>query len=144
MSRVKLELPASYSFSTKIPVRITDLNYGGHAGNDTILTFIHEGRMQFLKNKGLSELDFGGVGLIMSDVIIEFKSELFYGDNLIVSVTIGEFSKVSFDLFYKLEKEINETKIVVAVAKTGMACYDYKKKKVTSVPERVKAIFYHP
>ncbi len=79
MPRIKLELPSAFSFSTKIPVRITDLNYGGHVGNDTILTFIHEARIQFLKNAGYSELDFAGVGMIMSDVMIEFKNELFYG-----------------------------------------------------------------
>lgn len=131
-------MPSTFSFSTKIPVRITDLNYGGHVGNDTMLTFIHEARIQFLKNAGYSELDFAGVGMIMSDVMIEFKNELFYGDEIIASVAIGEFSKVGFDLFYKLEKEQNNTKILVATAKTGMVCYDYQKKKVVAVPEDAK------
>jgi YbgC/YbaW family acyl-CoA thioester hydrolase len=138
MPRLKIELPTLFSFSTKIPLRITDLNYGGHVGNDTILTLIHEARMQFLKNAGYSELDFAGVGMIMSDVMIEFKNELFYGDVLIASVTAGEFSKVGFDLFYKLEKAQNDTTILVATAKTGMVCYDYQKKKVVSVPEEAK------
>lgn len=119
-------------------MRITDLNYGGHVGNDTILTFIHEARIQFLKNAGYSELEFAGVGMIMSDVMIEFKNELFYGDEIIASVAIGEFSKVGFDLFYKLEKEQNSTIILVATAKTGMVCYDYQKKKVVAVPEDAK------
>lgn len=131
-------MPSTFSFSTKIPVRITDLNYGGHVGNDTILTFIHEARIQFLKNAGYSELEFAGVGMIMSDVMIEFKNELFYGDEIIASVAIGEFSKVGFDLFYKLEKEQNSTIILVATAKTGMVCYDYQKKKVVAVPEDAK------
>jgi YbgC/YbaW family acyl-CoA thioester hydrolase len=138
MPRLKIELPTLFSFSTKIPLRITDLNYGGHVGNDTVLTLIHEARMQFLKNAGYSELDFAGVGMIMSDVMIEFKNELFYGDVLIASVTAGEFSKVGFDLFYKLEKAQNDTTILVATAKTGMVCYDYQKKKVVSVPEEAK------
>jgi YbgC/YbaW family acyl-CoA thioester hydrolase len=138
MPRLKIKLPTLFSFSTKIPLRITDLNYGGHVGNDTVLTLIHEARMQFLKNAGYSELDFAGVGMIMSDVMIEFKNELFYGDVLIASVTAGEFSKVGFDLFYKLEKAQNDTTILVATAKTGMVCYDYQKKKVVSVPEEAK------
>jgi YbgC/YbaW family acyl-CoA thioester hydrolase len=138
MPRLKIKLPTLFSFSTKIPLRITDLNYGGHVGNDTILILIHEARMQFLKNAGYSELDFAGVGMIMSDVMIEFKNELFYGDVLIASVTAGEFSKVGFDLFYKLEKAQNDTTILVATAKTGMVCYDYQKKKVVSVPEEAK------
>jgi acyl-CoA thioesterase FadM len=73
MSRTKVDLPKDFSFQTIIPIRITDVNYGGHVGNDTVLTLLHEARMQFLKHHGFSEMDFGGAGLIMSDVIIEFK-----------------------------------------------------------------------
>lgn len=104
MARIKVELPENFSFSTSIPIRITDLNYGGHVGNDTILSLIHEGRVQFLKQFGLEELKFAGVGLIMGDVAIEFKNELFHGDVVRVSVAAKEFTKISFDLYYKLEK----------------------------------------
>ncbi len=104
MARIKVELPEQFAFSTTIPVRITDLNYGKHVGNDTILSMIHEARVQYLKQLGYGELDLAGVGLIMSDVGIEFKSELFYGDEVLVSVAAGDLSKISFDLYYKLEK----------------------------------------
>ena len=78
MARIKIKPPQQFSFSAEIPVRITDLNYGGHVGNDTILSILHEARAQFLRYHGYSELNLHGVGLIMSDVGIEFKSELFY------------------------------------------------------------------
>lgn len=138
MARIKVDLPDQFSFSTIIPVRITDLNYGGHVGNDTILSLIHEARVQFLQHYGYAELNMGGPGLIMSDVAIEFKQELFYGDQVKVAVTADDFSKVSFDLYYKLEKETAGKTILVATAKTGMVCFDYAKKKVTAVPEGLK------
>lgn len=136
MNRVKVTLPLQFNFQCEIPVRITDLNYGGHVGNDTILTIIHEARQQYFVNAGYTELDLGGVGTIMSDVAIEFKTESFYGDTLIVSVAIGSFSKVGFDLFYKLEKKQDKKR--VAHAKTGMVCFDYSRKKIVAVPEVVK------
>jgi acyl-CoA thioesterase FadM len=142
MARIKIDLPENFSFSTEIPVRITDINYGGHAGNDTILSLIHEARMQFLQNAGYSELNFEGTSLIMADVGIEFKNELFYGDTVIASVTTGDFAKVSFDIYYKLEKTTRHTgsneKVIVAVAKTGMVCFDYEKRKITAVPGKAK------
>lgn len=138
MARIKIQLPEEFQFSCKIPVRITDINYGGHAGNDTILSIIHEARMQFLKNIGYTEMSFEGAGLIMADVTIEFKKELFYGDIVITSVTAGEFSKVGFELFYKLEKETEGVKSLVAVAKTGMICYDYEMKKIVALPDDAK------
>src|ERR1051326_1581287 len=107
MARIKIDLPASFTFTTSIPVRITDINYGGHAGNDAFLSLIHEARMQFLNKHGYTELSFAGIGLIMKDAGIEFKSELFYGDTVLISVTATEFGKAGFEIYYKLEKEIN-------------------------------------
>lgn len=134
MTRIRIELPKQFSFSTKIPIRITDLNYGGHVGNDTVLTLIHEARVQFLKHFGYEELNIEGVSLIMSDAVIEFKNELFYGDTITAFVAANNFSRVGFDLFYKLTR--NETNI--AFAKTGMICYNYNSKKVVSLPEAAK------
>ena len=138
MPRIKIDLPGQFVFSTILPVRITDVNYGGHVGNDTILSLIHEARMQYLHHYGYTELNIAGAGLIMSDVGIEFKSELFYGDLVKASVAIAEMSKISFELYYKLEKEVNGKAILVAAAKTGMVCFDYEKKKITAIPEEVR------
>jgi YbgC/YbaW family acyl-CoA thioester hydrolase len=138
MARIKIDLPEHFSFSCQIPVRITDINYGGHVGNDTILSIVQEARMQFFNHFGYTELNFEGAGTIMADVAIEFKKELFYGDVVIASVAIGEISKIGFDLFYKLEKQSIEKKILVAAAKTAIVCYDYEKKKVLAVPKEAK------
>ena len=141
MARIKIELPALFNFTTIIPVRITDINYGGHVGNDTILSIIHEARMLFLQHYGYSEMNLGGNGMIMSDVGIEFKNELFYGNTLKVSVAIAEISKVSFALYYKLEKAEDDQWLLVAAARTGMVCYNYTAKKIAPFPEAAREQF---
>ncbi len=138
MARKKIGLPGQFSFSCIIPVRITDINYGGHVGNDTILSIIHEARMQFLNNAGYTEMNFAGVGMIMAHVAIEFKSELFYGDEVIASITALDFSKIGFELVYKLEKQTDGQMKTVALAQTGMICYDYERKKIVNVPEEAR------
>ncbi|MCF1714679.1 thioesterase family protein [Flavihumibacter sp. RY-1] len=138
MGRIKLTMPSGFSFETRIPVRITDLNYGGHVGNDTILSIIHEARMQFLLQAGYTELNFAGAGLIMSDVAIEFKQELFYGDEVIARVMATEIGRVGFDLYYQLLKTVSGETKVIANARTGMVCYDYTNKKVTGIPTEAK------
>jgi acyl-CoA thioesterase FadM len=62
--------------------------------------------------------------------------ELFYGDTVNVSVCPADFSRVGFDLYYKLEKEIDGKTVLVATAKTGMICYNYNLKKIAKVPEK--------
>ena len=136
MARIKINLPEKFIFSTSIPVRITDLNYGNHVGNDSILSILHEARVQYLNKAGLAELAFEGVGLIMTDVGIEFKAEAFYGDVLKAYVKAEAFSKIGFDLYYKLVR--GQAEEVVAAAKTGMLCFDYEKRKIVSLPEKAK------
>ncbi len=76
----------------------------------------------------------------MSDVAIEFKNEVFYGDVLTASVIANDFTRVGFDIYYKLSKTIDDKETVVAIAKTGMICFNYTNKKVVAVPEEVKEL----
>lgn len=137
MPKTKLELPEHFTFTTEMPIRITDLNYGGHVGNDSILSILHEVRMQFLRHHEYSEMDLAGPGIIMADVAIEFRNEVFYGETLKASVAAAEFSRVGFEIYYKLEKQAGEKWVTVALARTGMVCYNYSLKKIVSVPKEV-------
>jgi acyl-CoA thioester hydrolase len=137
MPKTRLILPERFPFTTQLSVRVTDLNYGGHVGNDSILSLIHEIRVQFLVHHGYQEFNLAGAGLIMTDVAIEFKNELFYGDTIWASVAASEFSRVGFEIYYKLEKKSGDKMATVAVARTAMICYDYKAKKIVSVPKEV-------
>src|SRR5205809_834749 len=102
MERVKVHLPAEFNFSTNIKIRITDINYSGHVGNNSFLSLIHEARQQFLNNFGYAELQIENVALIQADAVIEFKKELNYGDTVKISVAASGFDKYGFDIFYKL------------------------------------------
>jgi len=138
MERVKINLPEQFNFSTNIKIRITDLNYGGHVGNDSFLSLIHEARQQYLNHFGYSELQIENTSLIMADVSIEFKKELSYNDEVKISVASNGFDKYGFDIFYKLEIINNDSFVLAGKAKTGMLCYDYQNKKLITVPEKLK------
>jgi acyl-CoA thioesterase FadM len=136
MDRVKVNLPATFPFSTQIAIRITDLNYGGHVGNDVFLSLIHEARQQFLLHYGCSELNFDGYGLILADAALEYKKELSYGDIVKISVAANGFDKYGFDIFYKLEVSKADTITLACKAKTAMLCYDYNNKKLMPISEK--------
>ena len=137
MNRIKISLPEAFTFSTELTIRINDLNYGGHVGNDRFLSLIQEARQQYLLSYGFEELSIAGVGLIMADVAIEFKRELSYGDKIKISVKADGFDKIGFDLFYKLELAFENELVIAGKAKTGMVCFDYSLKKKVAVPEEV-------
>ena len=137
MPRIKIELPEKFLFQTEISVRITDINYGGHLGNDSLLSIIHEARVRFLKHLSYSEKEVEGSGIIMTDAAIQYKAESFYGDALLIEVGVMDFSKIGCDIVYRITNSNTEKEI--ALAKTGIVFFDYKNKKVVSVPEKFKS-----
>ena len=139
MSRIKLELPDNFQFSTDIQVRIDDINYGGHLGNDSVLSLIHEARVRFLKHHGYTEADIDGVGIIMTDAIIIYKSEGFYGETLKIDVDVRDLTRVGCDFIFRLINKEDSTE--VARAKTGVVFFDYQARKMMPVPDRFKEIF---
>ena len=140
MARIKIELPKKCIATFKIPVRITDINYGNHVGNDSLVAIIHEARMQFLHQHGYTELDVSGTSLIMNELFVEFKNEAFYKDQLEVKIFAGEIFKVGFEFFYSLSTTRDKSSLLIANAKTGMVCFNYEEKKLILVPEELKKI----
>jgi len=143
MERIKIKFPEHFNFSTVIKIRITDLNIGGHVGNDTFLSLMHEARHEFLKYHGYEELSFEGNGLIMTDAAIEYKQELEQGNEVKISVAAAGFDKYGFDIFYKLEVVKDANLLLAGKAKTGMLCYDYENKKLMPVPGKLKDTLYN-
>lgn len=138
MARVQLEPLPAYPFSTEITVRTTDLNYGGHLGNDRLLSLIHEARVAFLASHGWSELDCGGVSLIMGDTAIVYQGEGFAGDVLQFEVAAGEHTRCGFRLFYRITRPADGQDI--ALVENGMVCFDYQTRRIARLPQEVKAI----
>lgn len=138
MARVKIDMPEHFRFLTQLPVRISDVNYGNHLGNDAIMSILHEARMRYLASFGATELEVSGTALIMADAAIVYKGEGFYGDQLTVEITAGEFTSVGFDLFYRISTFRGGQLAIIAEAKTGMVCFDYSARKVARLPEALK------
>lgn len=134
MGRLKLSMPAGFLFSTEIEVRINDINYGGHLSNDAVLCMVHESRLRFLAAHDYSEKDIEGAGIIMTDALIIYKSEAFYGDRLKIEIAIDDISRLGFDLYYRLSNI--QSGYEVAHVKTGFTFFNYDSHKIISTPEK--------
>ena len=139
MARVHLDLPDKFLFAAEVTVRVADLNYGGHVGNDTILTLMQEARVLFYRSLGFqNEISFeGSVGQIITDAVLQYKAQSFLGDVLIIDIGVNEFNKYGFDMFYRLTNRSSGKE--VARGKTGIVCFDYGRGKVASIPESLRS-----
>ena len=121
MARIELRLPQSLPFTTEIDVRVTDMNYGSHLGNDAMLSLIHEARWRFFRSNGMTEGDVCGARLVLADAAIVYKKEAFAGDRLRFEVGV-------FDV------------ALVAEAKTGLVFLDPASGRPIAVPDRIRAL----
>lgn len=137
MAKVKLELPEAFRFKTEIALRITDINYGRHLGNDAVLALMHEARLRFLARFGFSEVEAAGASMIMSDALVVYKAQAVYGDILLVEVAVSDLTRTSCDFVFKLTKKGAEEE--VARGKTGIVFFDYAANRVVRVPEAFRS-----
>ncbi|MBN3562600.1 acyl-CoA thioesterase [Aliamphritea spongicola] len=133
MARIKIDMPDNYSFSTDMPVRISDINYGGHLGNDAVLSMIHEARVRYLASFNYTEMNVEGLGIIMTDSAIVYKAEGFHGEQIQIDIAVGDFNKYGCDIYYLLTNK--QTAVEIAHAKTGIVFFDYEARKVTGIPQ---------
>jgi len=123
----------TYTFTTDFSVRVGDINYGGHMGNDKFLLLFHDARMRYLESLGYSESDIGGAGLIMSEAHVHFKAEVFLHDVLSVGVRAEDVQTTRFRLDYEVRRSSDGR--VVATGYTGMAAFDYTTRRISRIPE---------
>jgi acyl-CoA thioester hydrolase len=133
MARVEIELPERFLFETEIPVRIDDINYGGHLGNDAVLSIVHEARVRFLASHGWTELDVEGIGMIMVYAVVLYLAEGSRGMMLRVELAADDVRTRGCDLVYRLTDGASGREI--ARARTGLRFFDYSARKVVHMPE---------
>lgn len=134
MPRIKIELPDRFLFATEIPIYIGHINYGHHLDNAVLLSLVSEARVRFFKFLGYAEMDVEGVGIIVADAAVQYLSEAFHGEVLVIEMTPVEFNKYGCDLVYRIRDKVSGRE--VARGKTGILFFDYAAKKPVAVPAR--------
>jgi acyl-CoA thioester hydrolase len=132
MPRIKLSEQEVYEFQFSFKVRPQDVNHAGHVGNDNLISIVGTARAYLFHSMGLSELDLGDrqTGIIISDLVVNYKSEAFLFDELLIDTHIDEIAPKGFRMFHRISKDMK----LIALVETGFATYNYKTKKTAPIP----------
>lgn len=127
-------------YKTDILIQVSDINYGGHLGNDRFLTLAQEARVRFFKFHGWSEKNLANteMGIIVTEADIKFLKEGFLGQTIEVTLYLGKTSKCSFELFYELK--IKDTGDKLGEIRTKQAFFNYETRKIGACPEFIQKI----
>lgn len=139
MERVRLEFPeAVVVHRHPLSVRITDMNYGHHLGHDTLVSLLHEARIQALSALGLTEWDMAGYPSVVADLAIQYQSEARWPDALVVETAIPAPDAKVITVYHRVRHA--EGGRPVATARLNVMLVDPAAGRPVAIPETVKAI----
>lgn len=119
-------------FEINYKVIVSDINYGGHMGNERALILFQQVRMDWLNSIGYDEADIEGKGLIQLESHVYYLKEVFLGENLICRIKNVNLEKITFIIEYEIINEKNE---VAINGSTKMAIFDYERKRLSRIPK---------
>lgn len=115
-------------------IRISDINYGGHMGNDRALALFQDARILFLEAIGCSEKKIAeNTGIILTKAEVEYKREVFLHDELMASISPGEIRSRSFGLNYSFIRTCDGAEVFRG--STVLMAFNYYTQKSSKLPE---------
>ena len=86
---------------------------------------------RFLGFEG-SDLGDGRTGMVMVDLIVNFKDEASMFYELVIDSHLGEIEKINFRVFQRIAKAPNT---IIALAESGIVAFDTIEQKTVPLPE---------
>ncbi|NQV70600.1 MAG: thioesterase family protein [Pseudohongiella sp.] len=142
MPRVKVSPPDQFLFSMERCVGISDVNYAKHLDSVAMIKILHEARLQFLASLGFTEGNIFGLGMVVTDLAVEYCSESFANDQLIIDVGASSFNRYGFDIGLQVTNRALEK--VVCNAKMGVVFFDFDKHQIFQIPPAFSAMLQQP
>lgn len=142
MPRIKVSVPDHFLFSMERSVGISDVNYAKHLDSVAMVKILHEARLQFLASLGFTEGNIFGLGMVVTDLAVDYRSESFANDLLIIDVGVSGFNRYGFDIGLQVTNSALEA--VVCNAKMGVVFFDFDRHKIIELPPAFKAILEQP
>jgi acyl-CoA thioesterase FadM len=124
-----------FPFTARIPVRVTDLNHGGHVGNDRLVSLLHEARVAYLAHLGAAEAGVDGRGLILRRLEVDYRREIRHGHPADIELAPAQVRGASFTLFYR----VRVAGELAAQAVTEMGGFDYVRRRPVPLDPGLRA-----
>ena len=133
MARVQIPELESYVFEVELPIMLSHINRGDHLGNEHLIAFLNEARVQYMAACDVPEYTDSGPAMINADLAVVYKSEARYGERLRIEMSAMDFNKYGCDVVYRISSA--DDRRLIALAKTAHLNYDAKNQKLLLCPE---------
>lgn len=143
MPRVTVDVPESaLIWSTTVAVRFSDVNVARHVGNDALARMFSDVRTEFWEQIGVPQLGRGGIGMIVTDVVMSYRAEARMGDVLQFDLGVTNVNRYGADVVARVTREADAA--LIMLASSGFVYFDYNVGKVCPPPPEFVAKFGAP
>ncbi len=111
------------------------MNFAQHVSNDRFLVYAQEARSAWFDSLGYIDMDVEGRSSILADAAVQFMAEAFAGDELVVQLGLGSWTKYGLDLLYKVSRGSD----TVAMMKTAILFRNNETGQLEGVSDDFKA-----
>lgn len=130
--RITIDMPEQFAYATEIPVLISHINSGQHLANEHLVALLNEARVRFLAERGISEGNHQGRVIVNANLMVNYRSEVRYGETLRVELAVVDVHRVGYDMVYRVTAERGQRP--VAEARTSHVMIDPQTRRASAVP----------
>jgi acyl-CoA thioester hydrolase len=112
-----------FRHSTSLQVRFRDIDAFGHVNNAVFFSYVELARIRYLLDVLEIEADFSTLPLILARVELDFRSPVYFGDELVVETRVDRIGRSSFDMSHRVTA--GPDRRLVADVATVLVTYDY-------------------
>ena len=126
---------------TALRVRYSEIDAQGHVNNANYLSYFEVGRVEWLRDTGLSykDLERRGFGFVVVEALVHYHSAAYFDDELIVRTELAEAGRVALRFGYEVLRNGER----VASGHTRHACVRLPGGRPVRMPEEVRALAGH-
>lgn len=124
-----------FPFSHRDSVRFSDLDSRQHVNNAVFSSLIEDARLAWFEAGAAADEERPvtyTVDMILARTEIDFRSEICYGEEVVVGVRVGRVGTKSVTLEYELRADGR----LAAEAKSVLVGFDYERGESAPIPDR--------
>jgi acyl-CoA thioester hydrolase len=118
----------SKAFHREYVVRVDDINYGGHMGNERALVVFQDARIAFLASIGCEERRIAeDTGIIIVEARVEYRKQVFMGDLLDTAVRVSVAGSSALDFLFEVARPSDGAAVFSGSTRILPFCYSTQK-----------------
>jgi len=113
---------AGWPFGLADRVRFSEIDALGHVNHTAYLRWFESLRVLYMRERGISPYDETGPLIVLKSVTMEYRREMFLGEDYVVTAKTASFRRASLEMHYAVfapDLRAEGTAVIVLLARDG-------------------------